>query len=308
MLKSYISLFLKGIALGTANVIPGVSGGTIALITGIFERLIDAIKSFNITALKLLFKGEIKKFVEHTDLYFLIAVFAGVGIAIISLAKIFGFLFENYPIYIWSFFFGLILASVFFVGKRIEKWNTPVVISLLTGIIAAFAMSVLSPATENSNFTYLIICGVVAIISMILPGLSGSFVLILMGNYQLVMIDAINDMRFDILLPVALGAGVGIIAFSHILSWVFKHYRNQTLAILTGFIFGSLSILWPWKNEILLKNNLGELILKKGEPVITGYQHYFPSTLNTETIIAAILIIIGIFTIYLMEKTAKESE
>ncbi|MEA3505278.1 MAG: DUF368 domain-containing protein, partial [Bacteroidota bacterium] len=220
MLKSYISLFLKGIALGSANVIPGVSGGTIALITGIFERLINAIKSFNLTAIKFLLKGKIKDFVKHTDLYFLLAVFSGVGVAIISLAKIFGFLFENYPIFIWSFFFGLILASVFFVGKRIEKWNIAVFISLIVGAVAAFTLSFLSPATENSSFVYLIICGVVAIISMILPGLSGSFVLILMGNYQLVMIDSINNLDFKILIPVVVGAGVGLLAFSYILSWI----------------------------------------------------------------------------------------
>ncbi|RLD50201.1 MAG: DUF368 domain-containing protein, partial [Bacteroidetes bacterium] len=246
-MKEYITLVLKGIAMGAANVIPGVSGGTLALITGIFERLINAIKSFDLTAAKLLFSFKIKDFAKHTDLYFLIAIFGGIAIAIISLARLFYFLFTNYPVYIWSFFFGLVLASVYFVGKTVEKWNTAVIITFAIGVILAVLISILNPASENSSNLYLVLCGVVAICSMILPGLSGSFVLILMGNYQLVMIDAVNDRNLGILIPVGIGAAGGLIIFSHILSWVFKRYRNQTISLLTGFILGSLSVLWPWQ-------------------------------------------------------------
>ncbi len=218
----YVSLILKGIALGTANVIPGVSGGTIALITGIFERLINAIKSFDFIALKFLFQGKIKAFIQHTDLYFLIAVFAGVGIAIISLAKLFEYLFANYPVYIWSYFFGLILASVYFVGNYVKKWNLSAITATVIGAAIALSISFVSPATENQSVGYLILCGVAGICSMILPGLSGSFILILMGNYELVVIEAINNFRLDILIPVLIGAVIGLIAFSHILSWVLK--------------------------------------------------------------------------------------
>ena len=304
-MKEYIVLVLKGIALGTANVIPGVSGGTIALITGIFERLINAIKSFNLTAIKLLLKGKIRSFIEYTDLKFLIAVFSGVVIAIVTIARLFGYLFEHYPIYIWAFFFGLILASVYFVGKRVEKWTWTVILSLIIGIAIAMVISYLTPAIENESTLYLIICGVVAVCSMILPGLSGSFVLILMGNYQLVMIDAINEARLDILIPVVIGAVVGLIAFSHFLSWVFKKYRNQTIALLTGFIFGSLGILWPWKKEQFLLDELGEMIIRKGEPVITGYQRIIPESFNSEVIFAILLIIAGIICIWLLEKGSK---
>ena len=192
-MKKYISLFFKGMGMGAANVIPGVSGGTIALITGIFEKLIASIKAFDLTAIKLFFTGKFKQFAQHVNLDFLIAVFLGVAVSIFSVARLFAFLFDNYPVYIWSFFFGLILASVYFVGKTVERWNAGVVISFIAGTAIAVIISVMKPATENSSLIYLLICGVVATCSMILPGLSGSFVLILMGNYRLIMIDSVND-------------------------------------------------------------------------------------------------------------------
>ncbi|MFB6340614.1 DUF368 domain-containing protein [Saccharicrinis sp. FJH62] len=307
-MKTYISLFFKGLGMGAANVIPGVSGGTIALITGIFERLINAIKSFNLKALKLLLKGDIKELIRHTDLYFLIAVLAGVAISILSLAHLLDFLFKNYPVYIWSFFFGLILASVYFVGRTIDKWNIPVITSFMIGTGIAIAISVLTPASENTGMLYLFICGIVAACSMILPGLSGSFVLILMGNYQLVMIDAVNTLNLKVLLPVVAGAGVGLLGFSYILSWVFERFRNQTIAILTGFILGSLGILWPWKNEIYKTGSTGELILKSsGEKIVEGYHWFIPEAFNHEVILAIAFALVGIVIIWLLEKLAAKS-
>lgn len=297
-MKEFISLFFKGMAMGAANVIPGVSGGTIALITGIFERLINAIKSFNLNAVKLLFSGKIKAFIEHTDLYFLIALFSGIAASIISVARLFDFLFEHYPVYIWSFFFGLIIASVIFVGKTVEKWKISVIISFIIGAIAAISITLLTPASENDGFIYLMLCGVVAVCSMILPGLSGSFVLILMGNYQLVMIDAINDMRIDILLPVVLGAMGGLLGFSYILSWVFKKFRDQTISTLTGFILGSLGIIWPWKNEIIKSFS--------GKEKVVGYDYHLPA-MNMEFFVALGLIIAGFVVIWLMEVQASRS-
>ena len=299
MIKQHLATMLKGMAMGIANVIPGVSGGTIALITGIFERLIDAIKSFDLKALKLIFKGQFKEFAEYTDLTFIVSLFLGVGIAIIAIARIFEFLFEHYPVYIWSYFFGLILASVYFVGKTVEKWNLSVIISFLVGSTLAIALTFMTPASENDNFLYLIICGVVAICSMILPGLSGSYVLILMGNYQLVAIDAINNLRIDILIPIAIGAGVGLIAFSHILSWLFKKFKDQTIAILTGFILGSLGIIWPWKSPI--EATFGEKVK------VIGYDYFSPE-LNTEFLIAFLIIVVGIATIWWMESKADETK
>jgi len=301
----HILFFLKGFAMGAANVIPGVSGGTIALITGVFERIIDGIKSFNGKALRLLLKGKIKEFVRYTDLYFLLSVFVGMIVSVVTLAKLLAFLFANYPIYIWAFFFGLILASVYYVGKTINRWNMSVVVTFILGTAVAFSVTFLTPATQNDSFFYLVICGVVAICSMILPGLSGSFILILMGNYELVMITAVNEMDLNILFPVILGAVFGLVAFSHILSWIYKKFKNQTIAVLTGFILGSLSILWPWKNEIYRINQAGDFILKNGEKIIQRYVPYIPESLNAEVISAVGFMIIGIVSITLIEKFAQ---
>lgn len=305
-MKNYILIVLKGIGMGAANVIPGVSGGTIALITGIFERIINALKSLDIHAIKLLFKGRIKELFIYTDFYFLLAVFAGMIISVLSLARLFEYLFANYPVFIWSYFFGLILASVYFVGKTIEKWKYSVIISFVIGTAIAVVLSFLNPAVQNDSFLYLVICGVVAICSMILPGLSGSFVLVLMGNYELVMIHAVNDLNLSIIIPVGIGAVGGLIAFSHFLSWILKKFKDQTIAILTGFILGSLSIIWPWKNAIYRTNEMGEFILRKGEKIVQGYEMYIPNSLNTEIIIAISIIIAGIFSIVLIEKLASK--
>jgi len=294
---SLINVMIKGIAMGAANVIPGVSGGTIALITGIFERLIDALKSFDITAFRLLLKGKLKEFANYIDLYFLIALFTGVGIAIITLAKLFKFLFENYPVYIWAFFFGLVLASVYFVAKTVKKWSLSVVISFIAGTAIALIITFLKPGTENSSFVYLLLCGVVAICSMILPGLSGSFVLLLMGNYKLVMVDAVNNMDMGILLPVGIGAVGGLLLFSHFLSWLLKKFHNQTIATLSGFILGSLGILWPWKEAIT--QTFGEKVK------IIGYNWNMPQ-MNGEFFMAFLYIVLGILTIVLTEYLAEK--
>jgi putative membrane protein len=305
-MRTYIYLVLKGFAMGAANVIPGVSGGTIALITGVFERLINAIKSFNGKAIKLLFAGKIKGLIKHIDLYFLIAVFSGMVISVVTFARLLEYLFLNYPVFVWAFFFGLILASVYYVGKTIKKWNVSVIVSFIVGTAIAIVISTLNPATENDSFFYLILCGVVAICSMILPGLSGSFILILMGNYELVMIHAVNNMEIGILIPVIIGVIVGLIAFSHVLSWIYKKYKDQTISTLTGFILGSLSILWPWKNEIYRIDETSDYILKNGEKIIQSYSRYIPESFNNEVIIAVVLIVIGFISISLIEKFASK--
>lgn len=304
-LKFYIFLVLKGMAMGAANVIPGVSGGTIALITEIFERLINAIKSFDLKAVKLLFTGKLRAFAKHTDLYFLLSIMIGVVIAIVSLARIFDYLFREYPVYIWAFFFGLVLASVYFVGKRISKISPAVIISFIIGTAVAIFISFMSKGQESDNFFYLVLCGVAAICSMILPGLSGSFILFIMGNYRLVAIDAINDRDLSVLLPVVIGAVGGLIAFSHILSWVFKRFRDETISILTGFILGSVGILWPWQKAEYLTGDAGEFILKDGEKVITHYSRYLPQEPDMAFWFGIAWILIGILTIWGIEKLAK---
>ena len=296
-MNQYISNFFKGLGVGSANVIPGVSGGTIALITGIFERLINALKSFNLTAIKLFFSGKFKEFAQHTDLWFLASVGAGVVAAILSIARLFEFLFAEYPIYLWSFFFGMILVSIYYVGITIEKFNWKVLVSFAIGTAIALLIAFGTPAKENSNFIYLMICGAVATCSMILPGLSGSFVLVLMGNYQLIMIDAVNDLNLKILFPVAIGGVVGLLAFSHLLSWIFKNYRDITISVLTGFILGSMPIIWPWKNDVITYFG--------SKAKVTGYEYYLPE-LNLDFSIALVIMLIGAALIVLTEKMAKK--
>jgi putative membrane protein len=301
-----LSLFLKGMAMGAANVIPGVSGGTIALITGIYERLINAIKSFDIHALQLLLKFKWKSFAVYTDFYFLLPVFTGLVAAVLSLAKLFEYLFAHYPVFIWAYFFGLVLASVYYVGKTVNKWNFSTIFSFIIGTGIAVAVTILHPAAENDSPLYLFICGIIAIISMILPGLSGSFVLILLGNYQLVAIDAINHFKIKIIIPFAAGAIVGLIAFSHILSWLFKRYKNQTLALLTGFILGSLSVLWPWKKPVYLTHN-GEIVMKHGKKLVSYYEQILPDALSAHTFAAIAIMIMGLVSIIWLERTSKQT-
>ena len=305
------SNFLKGFAMGAANVIPGVSGGTIALITGIFERLIDSLKSFDLQAIKLFFKGKFKEFVKHTDFIFLVVVMLGAAFSVISLAKILTYLFINYPIFIWSYFFGLIVASVWFVGKTIDKWNFGIIIWFVIGTAIAVAITVLNPATENDSFLYLFLSGVVAICSMILPGLSGSFILVLMGEYELIL-RAVDEFNFSLLIPVILGAVAGLLAFAHLLSWLYKKFKNQTIALLTGFILGSLSILWPWKqsfdsNEMLIKTGKFGQFLISEETKVFSYKKFLPE-IDSILFIAIALAIVGFFSIWILEKSVKSKE
>lgn len=297
-MNQYISNFIKGIGIGSANVIPGVSGGTIALITGIFERLINSLKSFNLTAIKLLFSGKFKEFAKHTDLWFLCSVGLGVAVAILSIARIFDYLFKNYPIYLWSFFFGMILTSIYYVGKTVEKWNWKVILSFVIGTGIALLIAFGTPAKENDNFFYLILCGAVATCSMILPGLSGSFVLVLMGNYQLVMIQAVKNLDFGILIPVVIGAVAGLLAFAHLLAWIYKNYRDITISLLTGFILGSMPIIWPWKNDVITYFG--------NEAKVTGYEYFMPQ-MDIHFATAVVIILIGAAIIVLTEKMAAKT-
>ena len=287
--------------MGIANVIPGVSGGTIALITGIYEDLINSLKSFDKKALNLIISIDIKGFIKHTNLYFLLAIFGGSIVSVFSIASLFKYLFIHYPILIWAFFFGLIIASIYFVGKRITEWNTSTIFSLTLGAIIAISLSFITPASENDNLFFVFICGIIGISGMMLPGLSGSFILILMGNYELLMVTAVTELNIILLSIFFIGSAFGLISFSHILSWVFKNYKNQTLALLTGFILGSLSVIWPWKE-------VAESIIIKGKEKIITYNWYLPNELNTETILAIVLILAGILSVYCLENFAENKK
>lgn len=308
-MKEIISVFLKGAAMGAANVIPGVSGGTVAFITGIYERLIFAIKALSGKGLKLLLKGKVKEFVAETDLLFLIWLGLGVVGSILTLAALLEYLFDHYEKLVWAFFFGLILASIYFVGKRVSRWSFSCIGLLLAGAAVAVAVSLMKPASENASIPYLVLCGIVAMASMIIPGLSGSFVLLLMGNYRLVMIESVSHLKsleseaFAVLIPVGIGAVIGLVTLSRILAWVFKQFHDQAVALLTGFVAGSLMIIWPWKEAIVETFELNEKVKEK----VVGYHWQMPD-LSGHTAIAALLILVGVVLVWVMEKSGETRE
>tara|TARA_B100000902_G_scaffold389592_1_gene437005 strand:+ start:7337 stop:8233 length:897 start_codon:yes stop_codon:yes gene_type:complete len=293
-MKQYISLFLKGMAMGIANVIPGVSGGTIALITEIYEKLINSLKSINLKSISLLFKFKFKEFIKTTNFDFLFYVFSGSIFSVFSIALLFEYLFEHYPILIWSFFFGLIISSIYFIARRITTWNIINVSLLIIGIFFAIILSFQEPSSENKNLLYIFICGIIGISGMMLPGLSGSYILILMGNYELLMVKSVTEFNILFLSVFFIGSLFGLIIFSHILSWILKNYRNQTLSILTGFIIGSLLIVWPWQ-ECTIWLDIDQ------QKCIRSIR-YFPDYLNFESISAILLIILGIIMVWWIEK------
>lgn len=299
--------FLKGIAMGAANVIPGVSGGTIAMVTNIYERFINALKNFNFTAIKLLFTGKFKELIRYTDFYFLLHVFTGILVALFSIAFILEYLFIYYPIYTWAFFFGLILGSSWLIIKELNnlKWWHWVLI--LIGISIPIIMVFLKPINENDNLFYILLCGMVGTSGMILPGISGSYLLILLGNYKLIMIDAVTTLNFKILIPFLIGSIIGLVIVSYFISLLIKKYRNEILSILSGFVIGSLALIWPWKYSIdynhglLLQDKFGALIDTNGQlidfkPYIIKYQYYLPQ-IDMQFWISIILIIIGLIIV-----------
>lgn len=247
--RNYLMLVLKGIGMGAADVIPGVSGGTIAFISGIYEELLDSIRSFNLTALRKLLRLDLRGFWRHINGSFLFSVLAGIAISIFSLAKLMKYLLETHPIFIWSFFFGLIIASAWLVAREVKRWGVGTVVALVAGTVAAYMITVLSPASTPDTWWFIMLSGAIAICAMILPGISGAFILLLLGKYAYI-IGAVSAFNIPVLLLFAVGAVVGIISFSHLLSWLLVKHHGMTVALLTGFMVGSLNKIWPWK-EVL---------------------------------------------------------
>jgi uncharacterized membrane protein len=321
---NYIWIALKGFTMGAANVIPGVSGGTIALVTGIYEELINSLKSFDRKALKLLLKRDFSELLSHTNAKFLFFLAIGIIASIFSIAKLFAFLLEEHPVQIWAFFFGLILASVYYVGKTVDKWSYGNIGFFALGSIIALFLAMANPVpTANGNYLFVFICGIIGISGMLLPGLSGSYILMLLGNYKLLMVDSINTLSSSIKMLLSgdlsflqnsnevtslihfglflLGSIFGMISFSQVISWIFNRYKNSTISLLTGFVFGSLSIIWPWKHALTDSNNLN----RHGEEIIIGYERYIPNALDKNTIIALLCIVLGIVCIWAVEKMAE---
>ncbi|QIA09186.1 DUF368 domain-containing protein [Draconibacterium halophilum] len=303
--KDYLTLVLKGMGMGAADVVPGVSGGTIAFITGIYEELINSIKSINLTAIKLLFSFKLAEFWNAINGTFLISVFIGVGISVFSLAKGLEYLLHHYPILVWSFFFGLIVASAIYVARSIKRWKADTIIGGIAGIIIAYLITVITPAEANTSYWFIFLSGAIAICAMILPGISGSFILVLLGMYKFIL-SAVGDVNIAVILTFLVGAAVGIIAFSNVLSWLLKKYHNTTIAVLAGFMVGSLNKVWPWKEVTqTIIDRHGELkpiaernILPGTYEQITGHEAWLPG--------AILLAIAGFALIFVVEGIGKK--
>ena len=296
--KDYVLLFLKGISMGGADVVPGVSGGTIAFITGIYEELLDSIKSFDKTAIQLLLKWRIAELWQHVNGIFLVTLLSGIFVSIISLAKLIHYLLNNHPIQLWSFFFGLIIISAIVVSREIKQWKVLVVISGIAGIIIAYFITGTAPASTPDNYLFIFISGAVAICAMILPGISGSFILLIMGKYEFI-IEAVKDLNLLVIAVFGFGCVVGLLSFTRLVSWFLSKYHDVTVALLAGFMIGSLNKIWPWKETITTRlNTKGEII-----PVIqqnlwpTDYMRQIGEPLVLQAILffcLGILLIVGI--------------
>ncbi|GAA4818708.1 DUF368 domain-containing protein [Litoribaculum gwangyangense] len=302
-LIDYLIISLKGIAMGAADAVPGVSGGTIAFISGIYEELINTISNVNIALVKILLSKGFMAFWKQLNGNFIVALLTGIIISFVSFMKLAKYLLENHPVLIWSFFFGLILASIYFVAKQITKWNLATIFTLIIGTVIAFYLSKLPSLAANDNPWFLFLAGAIAICAMILPGISGSFILIILGAYK-TLSDAIHDFDFKKIIVFAGGALVGLLSFSHVLKWLFKNYHNATLALLTGFIFGSLNKVWPWKKTLTWH------IDSKGikYPLLQESVSPFNFGDNNQILFAIFLMVFGFLTIFILEKIGSKKQ
>lgn len=307
----YLVIGLKGAAMGAADVVPGVSGGTIAFISGIYEELIESIDNINLSFFRLWKSDGFKAAWQSINGSFLAVLFFGIAISIISLAKLIKWLLHNEPVLLWSFFFGLVLASILFIAKQISIWSPLIVFAILIVSILSYYITLAEPFASPDSYSYLLFCGFVAIIAMILPGVSGAFILLILGAYQ-TAIDTVNNLveglasaNFELLKDallkfclLGLGAITGLKVFSKLLNWMFKHKKNLTLAILTGFMIGSLNKIWPWKKVLKTRIN------SKGEEVTLLDKSILPASYegDSQLLIAILFVIIGFITILILER------
>ena len=301
MLKLWLSIkvFIKGMIMGAVNVFP-VSSGTASLILGVFERFVNAIKTLNHKNFKYLFKGKFHEFARRTDFKFLVTIIFGLLLGMVLASVFLKRTLKSYEVFTWSFFIGLIIASVVYVMKRIEKLNVKNLVLALLGLAISFMLSIKSNPYSNDNFFYLFLCGIVGATGMVVPGVSGSHLMLLMGNYELIVTEAIPALTkastfmhgARILFPFVLGAIVSIISFSHLLSWLMRDYRDGTLSVLAGFMLGSLPVVYPWK-----------------EPTadMMDYVFHLPNW-NTELLIAVVMAVLGGLSVYLLELMARHTE
>ncbi len=323
--KSFLGLATRGLAMGAADVIPGVSGGTIAFITGIYEELLETISNLNFGLLRTWKQDGFKAMWTKANFNFLFSLLLGIFVSIASLAMLIEYLLLHYPIHIWSFFFGLIIASVWLMGKTVKQWSVTNVIGLLAGSVFAFWITLIAPTEGSESLLYIFICGAIAICAMILPGISGSFILLLLGAYTTVLgalsnlLSAFKNGHWDlvfsngsILVVFALGCIVGLISFSKVLNWLFKKAHNLTIAILTGFLVGSLNKIWPWKEVLEYRiKHVGEA---NEEMIPVVEKNISPANFTTITnepnhlLAASLLALFGIALIIVLDKVGNKKE
>ena len=322
-IKDKLILIAKGLAMGTANKVPGVSGGIVAFVAGFYEEFIYSLQKFNRKGLMLLFTGRFTAFFNYVNGRFLSLLFLGMIISYFSVSKALDFLIVQYKLYVWSVFFGMIIGSVIYIYKDFKSWNKATIFITFTGICLGLGISFLDPATENDNLLFVFFCGMISITGMTLPGFSGSFILILLGNYVLLLVDAVNALyeviialfsgnfhvfsdsyyisMLKILLVFTIGSIVGLVSLSHFLSYVLKRYKNNTLALIMGFISGSLGVVWPWKETIYKTNHEGLVQLdSRGKQIIENFDRFIPE-ININTFYAICFILLGIGIVLSLE-------
>lgn len=324
-----IYLILKGLAMGAANKVPGVSGGIVAFVVGFYEEFIYSLQKINRKAFKLLLNGRFKSFYKYINGTFLSFLLLGMIISYFTVSRVLDYFLIHHELYVWSLFFGMIIGSIYYITIDFGKWNKKYIVGLLLGLIAGISISFLDPAKENSNLLFVFLCGIIGVSGMTLPGLSGSFILILLGNYVLLMVDAVNalfdtitaifegDFSFinnaehmqllKILTVFSVGSAVGLVTLSNILGYLLKHYKKITYAVIIGFITGSLGVVWPWKIKVFETDANGTIFLDaNGREIIRNYQRYFPSELSSQTLIAIVFILIGIGIVVGLERYQKK--
>ena len=296
---------LKGCAMGMADVVPGVSGGTIAFISGIYEELLGSIKSIDLEAIKLLFTGKFRTLWKKINGNFLFSLIAGIGVAILTMARVMTYMLENHPIITWSFFFGLIIASALMVAREVKHWSIMPVVTMVIGAALSYWITVVSPATTPNDWWFVMLSGAIAICAMILPGISGAFILLLMGKYMFIM-EAVTQMNIGVLALFAVGAIVGIVSFSHVLSWLLAKWHDATVTMLMGFMIGSLNKVWPWKQtlETYLDSHGVEQPLVQANVSPVQFE-----TLGSEShlVLAIVSCVIGFALIYIIELIGKRA-
>ncbi|NLR93276.1 DUF368 domain-containing protein [Flammeovirga agarivorans] len=302
-MKEKLFIFLKGVAMGAADVVPGVSGGTVAFITGIYERLLNAISAVDLDAIKLLFQFKIKELWEKLDLNFLLPLLIGIGTAVFSLAKLMKYLLANEPIGLWSFFFGLIIASTLLVSKQVKAWNISSIVAVIIGAIFSYYITIATPSQAPEGLIYVFGAGMIAICAMILPGISGSFMLLLMGQYNHIL-EAISSFKLDVIAVFGAGAVIGITAFSRVLTFLLNRYHDFTIALLSGVMIGSLNKVWPWKKVLETYTDRHGAVKPLVEKSILP-QHFEG---DNQLVLAIVLAIVGFFLVWGIERFATKEE